>query len=86
MHSGLFFQFLKTKIQENITYTKASVVVPDFDRRYSKIWGTLCVSDDEVKLDGWVEQTCPHVALFCCLSVKENRKKKSCKACMKHNE
>lgn len=45
-------------------YIKASVVVPDFDVRYSKVWGVLGVPDDEVQLDRRVERTGPHVTVF----------------------
>lgn len=58
------------------TYIKASVVVPDFNARYSKVWGALRVPDDEVKLDGRVEWTCPHVTLFGGLSTEEKRQNK----------
>lgn len=54
-------------------YIEASVVVPNFDARYSKIRGTLRVPDDEVELDGRVERARPHVALFGGLSIKDNR-------------
>ncbi len=61
----------KQKIKS--TYIEASVVVPDFDARYSKVWGALCVSDDEVELDGRVERTRPHVTLFGGLSTQDKR-------------
>lgn len=54
-----------------VSYIKASVVVPDFDVRYSKVWRVLGVPDDEVQLDGGVERTGPHVALFGGLSRQE---------------
>lgn len=54
-------------------YIEASVVVPDFDARYSKVWGALCIPDNEVELDRRVERTCPHVTFFGGLSTQENR-------------
>lgn len=61
-----------TKIKKS-TYVQASVVVPDFDARYSKIWGSLRVPDDEVKLDWRVKWTRPHVTLFGGLSIHNNK-------------
>lgn len=51
---------------------KAPVVVPNFDMRQTKVWGALCIPDNEVKLDRRVERTCPHVMLFGGLSTREN--------------
>lgn len=54
-------------------YVEASVVVPDFDARYSEVWGALGVPDDEVELNRRVERTRPHVTLFSGLSTQESR-------------
>lgn len=63
-----------TKTEIKRTYIEASVVVPDFDARYSKVWGALRVPDNEVELDGRVERTHPHVTLFGGLSTQEKRR------------
>lgn len=58
-------------MEKAVCYIKASVVVPDFDVRYSKVWGVLGVPDDEVQLDRRVERTGPHVTVFGGLSRQE---------------
>lgn len=58
--------------KKKYTYGQASVVVPDFNTRYSKIWSVFCVPDDKVELDGRVEGACPHVTLFSGLSIQED--------------
>lgn len=65
-----------SKQKKAFSYIKASVVVPDFDARYSKVQGVLCVPDDEVELDRRVERTGPHVALFGGLSSQDKRQEK----------
>lgn len=65
-----------SKQKKAFGYIKASVVVPDFDARYSKVQGVLCVPDDEVELDRRVERTGPHVALFGGLSSQDKRQEK----------
>lgn len=75
----------QNKTKQKSRYIEASVVVPDFDARYSKVWGALCVPDDEVELDRRVERTRPHVTLFGGLSTQENRQNQQilcpCKQC-----